>query len=386
MNFEIDEAYAELQRAMRDFIERELRPLEAQLDPETDHIPIELRERVRRRSAELGFYAADFPEDVGGGGLPQLGMVLLREEAARSGSRLASFACYGPEGPTGVLLGATDEQKKKYLMPLVTAEKSMCFALTEPDAGSDAQSIRTSATKDGSAWVLNGTKHFITNGKHADFALVFAVNDKKLKAQGGITAFIVDKGTPGFSVGRAQRGMIEDEGQYELIFDGCRVPEENILGGPEAQGTGFYAAMQFLAIGRLCIAAICNGIADYCLSLGIDYAKEREAFGRPIGKNQYVQGHIVDSLVEIKASKLITYECADMYDRGRPVIQESSIAKLYSTEMVNRVVDRMIQVHGGIGWMRDLPLERIYRLVRIFTLVEGTSEIQKYIIAKTVGL
>ena len=386
MNFEIDEEYAELQRAMRDFIERELRPLEVGLDPDTDHIPVDLRERVRRRSAELGFYAADFPEDVGGSGLPQLGMVLLREEAARSGSRLASFACYGPEGPTGVLLGATDEQKKKYLMPLVAAEKSMCFALTEPDAGSDAQNIRTSATKDGSAWVLNGTKHFITNGKHADFALVFAVNDKSLKAQGGITAFIVEKGTPGFSVGRAQRGMIQDEGQYELIFDGCRVPEENILGGPEAAGTGFYAAMQFLAMGRLSIAAICNGLADYCLSLGIDYAKEREAFGRPIGKNQYVQGHIVDSLVEIKASKLITYECADMYDRGRTVIQESSIAKLYSTEMVNRVVDRMIQVHGGIGWMRDLPLERIYRLVRIFTLVEGTSEIQKYIIAKTVGL
>jgi len=262
----------------------------------------------------------------------------------------------------------------------------MCFALTEPDAGSDAQNIRTTATNDGDMWVLNGRKHFITNGRHADFALVFAANDRTLKAQGGITAFIVEKGTPGFSVGRGQRGMVDGEGQYELLFEDCRVPEENVLGGPSNVGMGFYAAMQFLAMGRLSIAAMCNGIADYCLSLGIEYAKSRIAFDRPIGKNQYVQGHIVDSIVELKASRLITYECADKYDRGEPVIQESSIAKLYSSEMVNRVVDRMIQVHGGMGWMRDLPLERIYRFVRIFTLVEGTSEIQKYIIAKSAGL
>jgi alkylation response protein AidB-like acyl-CoA dehydrogenase len=149
---------------------------------------------------------------------------------------------------------------------------------------------------------------------------------------------------------------------------------------------GFYAAMQFLATGRLAIAAICNGIADFCLTLGLQHSKDRKAFGRPIGKNQYVQGHIVDSLIEIKASKLMTYECASKYDLGDPVIRESAIAKLYSSEMVNRVVDRMIQVHGGMGWMRELPLERIYRLVRVFTLVEGTSEIQRYIIAKTLGL
>jgi len=164
------------------------------------------------------------------------------------------------------------------------------------------------------------------------------------------------------------------------------VSEEQVLGGPEAVGMGFYAAMQFLAMGRLSIGAMCNGIADYCLSLGLQYAKDREAFGRPIGKNQYIQGHLVDSLIEIKASKLMTYECAAKYDGGDSVIQESSIVKVYATEMVNRVVDRMIQVHGGMGWMRELPLERIYRLVRILTLVEGTSEIQRYIIAKTMGL
>jgi alkylation response protein AidB-like acyl-CoA dehydrogenase len=164
------------------------------------------------------------------------------------------------------------------------------------------------------------------------------------------------------------------------------VSEEQILGGPENVGMGFYSAMQFLAMGRLSIAAGCNGIADYALKLGIDYANQRTAFDRPIGKNQYVQGHIVDSAVELKAAKLMTYECAWKYDQGDAVIQESSMVKLYATEMVNRVVDRMIQVHGGMGWMREVPLERLYRFVRIFTLVEGTSEIQRYIIAKTLGL
>ena len=387
MDFAIPAEYRELAANLTDFIERELRPLEdSELDRERDEVPLELRERVRKRSAELGFYAADFPEDLGGSGLPQLGMVLLREAAARSGCRLAAFATYGPEGPTGVLLSGTDEQKKKYLSPLISADTSMCFALTEPDAGSDAQNIKTTATKDGDEWVLNGNKHFITNGRHADYALVFAANDRSKKAQGGITAFIVEKGTPGFEVGRGQIGMVEGEGQYELIFDDCRVGEQQILGGPANAGMGFYSAMQFLAMGRLSIGAMCNGIAEYCLNLGIDYAKERTAFDRPIGKNQYIQGHIVDSLVELKAAKLMTYECAWRYDQGEAVIQESSIVKLYSAEMVNRVVDRMIQVHGGMGWMRELPLERIYRLVRIFTLVEGTSEIQKYIIAKSVGL
>jgi alkylation response protein AidB-like acyl-CoA dehydrogenase len=387
VEFSIPPEYQELQNNLRGFIDRELRPVEeAEIDPETDDVPAELRNRVRRRSAELGFYAADFPEDVGGSGLPQLGMVLLREAAWSAGSRLAAFTTYGPEGPTGLLLAGTAEQKKKYLTPLITAEKSMCFALTEPDAGSDAQSIRTTAVKEGDEWVINGSKHFITNGKEADFALVFAANDRSKKAQGGITAFLVEKGAPGFEVGRAQVGMLEGEGQFELIFDNCRVPEEQILGGPDNVGMGFYAAMQFLGMGRLSIAAICNGIAEFALGLGIEYAQQRTAFDKPIGKNQYVQGHIVESFVELKASKLMTYECAWKYDQGDPAIQESSVVKLYASEMVNRVVDRMIQVHGGMGWMRELPLERLYRFVRIFTLVEGTSEIQKYVIGKTLGL
>lgn len=387
MNFSLPPEVEDLRKSLRDFIDRELRPLEEkELDPDKDNIPLELWQQVRRRSAELGFYAPDFPEEFGGAGLPQVGMIALREEAYGAGLRLGALVCYGPEGPTGILLDGTDEQKKKYLMPLITAEKSMAFALTEPEAGSDAQNIRTTATKDGSDWVINGRKHFITNGANADFVIVFAANDRSLKASGGITSFIVERGTPGFSVGRSQVGMVESDGQVELIFEDCRVPEEQVLGGPEKVGYGFYSAMGFLAMGRLSIAAMCNGFADFALKLGTEYAKTRVAFDRPIGKNQYVQGHIIDSLIELKASRLMTYECAWKYDNGEEVIQESSIVKLYASEMVNRVVYKMIQVYGGMGWMREVPLERIYRLVRIFPLVEGTSEIQKYIIAKTLGL
>lgn len=387
MEFQLPPEVQELCSSLKGFIEREVRPLEeANLEPEQDEVPLDLWQQVRHRSAELGFYAPNFPEEFGGSGLTELGMAALRETAWGSGLRLGAALTYGPEGPTGLLLEGTPEQKKRYLVPLISAEKSMAFALTEPDAGSDAQNIRTSATRDGDDWVLNGRKHFITNGKNADFVLVFAANDRELKANGGITAFVVESGTPGFSVGRAQKGMVEGEGQVELVFEDCRVSSEQVLGGPEKVGYGFYSAMQFLAMGRLGIAAMCNGLADFCLSLGLDYAKTRVAFDRPIGKNQYVQGHIIDSLVELKASRLMTYECAWKYDQGEPVMQESSIVKLYSSEMVNRVAYRMIQVYGGMGWMREIPLERIYRLVRIFPLVEGTSEIQKYIIAKTLGL
>ncbi len=386
MEFALSPEIQDLRDSLRSFVDREVRPLEDSLDRETDEVPAQTWQKVRRRSAELGFYAANFPPDVGGGGLSEVGMVALREEATKSGLRLGLLVCHGPEGPTGVLLSGTEEQKKKYLAPLVSAEKSMAFALTEPEAGSDAQDIRTTAVKDGDEWVLNGRKHFITNGGRADFILVFAANDRSLKGSGGITAFIVEKGTPGLTVGRAQSGMVEGDGQVELIFEDCRVSEEQILGGPEKVGSGFYSAMEFLAMGRLSIAAWCNGLAEFCLNTGLEYAKTREAFGRPIGKNQYVQGHIIDSLVELKASRLLTYECAWKYDNGKQVMQESSIAKLYASEMVNRVAYRMIQVHGGMGWMRELPLERIYRFVRMFPLVEGTSEIQKYIIAKTLGL
>ncbi len=383
MDFALSEEHLELQKWAHEFAEKEIRPVAAEYD-ESEEFPWP----VVKKAAETGLYSLDLymqsAQDPTGLTLP-----IVAEELFWGCAGIA-LCLIGTGLPLSALASVgTSEQLFEWAPKMFgTPEdpKVGAFCVTEPQAGSDVRNLRTRAVRDGDHWVLNGRKHFITNGQHADFALVFAANDRERKAQGGITAFLIEKGTPGFDVGRAQIGMVEAEGQFELTFEDCRVHEEQILGGPDNVGMGFYSAMQFLAMGRLSIGAMCNGIAEYALSLGTEYAKNRVAFDRPIGKNQYVQGHLVESLVEIKASKLMTYECAWRYDQGDPVIQESSIVKLYASEMVNRVVDRMIQVHGGMGWMRELPLERIYRLVRIFPLVEGTSEIQKYIIAKTLGL
>ncbi|MGH7899986.1 MAG: acyl-CoA dehydrogenase family protein, partial [Candidatus Binatia bacterium] len=288
-----------------------------------------------------------------------------------------------PEAPTPLLLKTTPELQKKYLVPLVKAEKTMCFALTEPDAGSDAQAIRTRAVRDGDHYVLNGRKHFITNGGGADFAIVFAVTDPELKAGGGITALIVDRDTPGYLVGKRQKTMAGDTNQVELIFEDCRVPATNIVG---QEGFGFQSAMKFLNAGRSYIGALCLGIADYCVEVATQYAKDRKTFGKPIGKYQAVQWMLADSVAEIEAARWMTYHLAWLCDEGEQPMRESSIVKLYNTEMVNRVADRAVQIFGGMGYLTEGPVERIYRFVRMLRIVEGTSEIQRLIIARTLGL
>lgn len=268
-------------------------------------------------------------------------------------------------------------------MPLVKGETSMCFALTEPDAGSDAQAIRTSARRDGDHFIINGTKHFITNGADADFAIVFAVTDAEKRANGGITAFIVDRDTPGFTVGKRQKTMAGDTNQVELIFQDARVPASNILG---TEGFGFYAAMKFLNSGRAYIGAMCLGVADYLVRISTEYALQRKTFNKPIGKNQAVQWMLADSAVEIEAARWMTYHLAWMVDQGEEPMRESSMVKLYNTEMVNRVADRAVQIFGGMGYAAEGPVERIFRFVRMFRIVEGASEIQRLVIARTMGL
>jgi acyl-CoA dehydrogenase len=286
-------------------------------------------------------------------------------------------------GMKGIVIYGTDEQKERYLPDLCSGKKLAGFALTEPDAGSDAQAIRTRAVRDGDHFVLNGTKHFITNGAQADFAIVFAVTDPEKKAQGGITAFIVDKGTPGFSVGKNQRTMAGDTSQVELIFSDARVPATNIVG---TEGFGFYAAMKFLNTGRAYIGALCLGIAEYCVRIATEYAKDRKTFGKPIGKYQAVQWMLADSAVEIEAARWMTYRLAWLCDQGEEPMRESSMVKLYNTEMVNRVADRAVQIFGGMGYLAEGPVERIFRFVRMLRIVEGTSEIQRLVIARTMGL
>jgi alkylation response protein AidB-like acyl-CoA dehydrogenase len=387
---EIPSELIELRASVLDFIDREIRPVEAKHQQEVQESGViagaeEEKRAIRHRSAELGFYTLHMPEEVGGGGLSMLGQALVHEAVSASGSFLAGRGgvLASVEGPTPVLVDCTPQQRKRWLDPLMRAEREMCFALTEPGAGSDATRIRTKAERRDGAYVLNGTKHFITHGAEADFALVFAVTDSEKRARGGITAFLVDKETTGFSVPRLQRTASGVDMPAELHFDDVEVTEDNVLG---KEGYGFYSAMRWINGGRMHIASQALGYAQLLLDKMLDYAKTRVAFGQAIGSYQYVQGMIVDSLNELEASRLLVYRNADAIDAGADGRREAAQAKVVATEMVGRVADRAIQVYGGNGFMTEMGVERYWREVRAMRLYEGTSEILRNNIAKTLGL
>ncbi|MFA5890693.1 MAG: acyl-CoA dehydrogenase family protein [Actinomycetota bacterium] len=380
----------ELRQSIRDFVEREIRPVEAKYLHELNETGFiengeEERRKIRRKSAEIGFYQLHMPEELGGGGLSYLGQVLVDEEVNRSGVFLATRGSVlaSVEGPTPMFKVASDDVKKRYLEPLMAAEREMCFALTEPEAGSDATQIRTRAELHDGSWVVNGRKHFITHGAEADFAVVFAVTDSEKRARGGITAFIIDRETPGYEVTRIQRTASTVDRPAELTFTDCVVPPENVLG---EVGQGFYAAMQWINGGRLHIASGALGIAQHLFDKMLDYAKTRVTFGQPIGKNQYIQGYVVDSWCELESARAFVYEMAGRIDDGADGRQEGAAAKLVATEMVGRVADRAIQVFGGNGFMTEVGIERYWREVRAQRLYEGTSEILRTNVAKTLGL
>jgi acyl-CoA dehydrogenase len=381
MDFTIPEEIQMLRQSLRKFIEKEVIPTEekARFDPD-EGAPQDLLQKIRKRSYELGFWAIDLPEQHGGGGLNMLGTVILREDVSKYFSSLTQAIFGGPEGPSKILLAGTPEQIEKYLVPVIKAEQTCCFALTEPNAGSDAASIETSAVQDGDSWVINGLKHFITNGPYADYAIVFAVTDREKRGRGGITCFLVDKGTPGFSIGMIQKTMGGGENQCELVFEDCRVPKENVLG---EIGMGFVTAMTFLGGGRLNIAAGAVGMTEKLLNASVDYAKQRVQFGKPIGTKQAVQWMLADIATELFAARSMVYHTAWRIDQGEMAVKEMAMCKLYATELVNRAADVAVQIHGGMGYMKELPIERVYRGVRALRIVEGTSEIQRFIIARS---
>ena len=390
MDFEVPGEYRQLIDSFTAFLDREVRPVEERFRQrfQEDEWDEEMREAglsLRRRSAELGFYGAHMPEEVGGWGLPSLAYTLLVEAGATTGLRFGTFVLGppNPEAPTPILMDLPSDIRAEVVPSLVRAERSMCFALTEPEAGSDAQAIQTTAVRHGEGWVLNGRKHYITNGAHADYAVVFAVTDREKRASGGITAFLVPGHAPGFSVGKRQRTIAGDTNQAELVFDDCRIPGDHVIG---EVGYGFQAAMRFLNAGRAFIGAMCVGLAEHLLRISIEQASARQTFGKPIGRYQAIQWMLADSAVEIHAARLMTYHLAWLVDRGEHPIKESSIVKLNNTEMVGRVADRAVQVFGGMGVLAEGPVERIYRFVRMLRIVEGTSEIQRVVIARSLGL
>ena len=378
MDFTIPTELEQLRDSLKRFIEREIVPLEEKYKME-DVVPEEEHKKVRKRARELGFYGIHLPEDVGGGGLSNLGYVLLVEEIGRNRTdRFYSDIIGGAGGPTPMLLACNEEQKKKYLIPLVEGDITTCFCLTEPGAGSDASSIRTTAVKKNGKYVINGRKHFISNAPYADFAMVFAVTDKEKRAKGGITCFLVDMDTPGIDV-KIMKSMLRDDVQGDVTFEDVEVPQENILG---KLGYGFAQAMQWIAFGRLTIAAICVGLMERVLKMSVQYAKQRVQFGKPIAERQAIQWMLADMATDLYGTKNMLYNSAWRLDRGEDILIETSMLKVFATEAASKAVDNALQIHGGMGYMREHPLERIYRRVRVLRIVEGTSEIQRWIIAR----
>jgi acyl-CoA dehydrogenase len=359
------------------FVREKLVPQEAHVG-ETDQIP----DGIVRDMKELGLFGMSIPEAYGGMGLTMEEEVMAGFEIARTSPAFRSlFATNNGIGAQGIVIDGTPEQKERYLPRMATGEIIGSFALTEPDAGSDAASLRTTAVKDGDFYVINGTKRYITNAPEAGIFTVMARTDLTHKGANGISAFIVEKGTPGVTLGAIDKKMGQKGAHTcDVIFDNCRVPAANLIGNME--GIGFKTAMKVLDKGRLNIAAVSIGAADRMLSDALRYANERKQFGRAIGEFQLIQAMLADSHTEIYAARCMLLDAARKRDEGRNVGTEAACAKLFASEMCGRVADRVVQIFGGAGYLAEYGIERFYRDVRLFRIFEGTSQIQQLVIAR----
>ena len=378
MDFVLPEDLRLMQATIRKFVDKEIEPIATRIEEEDD-VPEHLVEQLRK----MGLFGMSIPEEYGGLGLSALGECVVYEEISRGNASIRTrFSTNNGIGSLGLLFDGTEEQKNRYLPGIASGEKTIAFALTEPDVGSDASAIKTTAVREGDEFVINGAKMFITNGAIADLVTVIALTDPEKRARGGITAFIVEKDRPGFSVGKLEKKMgLKGSTTSELIFEDCRVPVDNIIGGEEFIGRGFQTAMKVLDKGRLTLAAASVGMAQKALELAVGYAKQRVQFGRPIGKFQFIQGMLAQMAAEIFAGRQMVYRTAWEKDEGRSIRLEAAMTKLFCTEMLGRVADMSLQVHGGMGYMKDFAIERIYRDARVTRIYEGTSEIQKLVIA-----
>jgi acyl-CoA dehydrogenase len=376
MDYELPENLRLMRDTARRFVKNELEPISQKVEEE-EKVP----ESVVQKMREMGFFGMSIPEEYGGMGLGTLGECVMNEEFGRVNSSFRSrFGTNNGIGSQGILIDGTPEQKEKYLPRIASGEWTAAFALTEPNAGSDAANIQTKAEKKGDVYLLNGLKHFITNGDIADVVTVMAVTDKT-KGPRGVTAFIVEKTFPGYSVGKIDKKMgIHGNNTSEIVFEDCQVPVKNIIGLEE--GRGFVTAMKVLEKGRITIAAVCVGTAQYCLDTSITYSKQRVQFGKPICVNQAIQWMLADMAISIYTARQIVYHAAWCRDQKQRVTQQAAMVKVYCTEMVNRVVDSALQIHGGMGYMKESPIERIYRDMRLYRIFEGTSEVQRMVIAR----
>lgn len=364
-------------RELRRFVREKLVPVEKQVADE-DRIPDE----IRRSFAEMGLYGISIPEEYGGLGLAMDEEAeLIFEMGWTSPAFRSVFGSNVGIGSQGILMDGTPEQKQTWLPRLASGEVVASFALTEPEAGSDAASLRTRAERQGDHYIINGTKRFITNAPNAGIFTLMARTDPNNKGAGGITAFIVETATPGITIGKPDRKMGQRGAHTaDVVFDNAKVPAANIIGGREGQG--FKTAMKVLDRGRLHIAALCVGAAERLIHESVSYARDRRQFGQAIAEFQLVQAMLADSKTEAYAARCMVRDAAGRYAAGENVSLEASACKLFASEMVGRVADRAVQIHGGSGYMQDFAVERFYRDVRLFRLYEGTSQIQQLVIAK----
>ncbi len=376
MDYDLPSEIVDMKEATHDFVHTSLIPLEPGLD-KSGVVP----EAALKQLKDLGYYGITVPTEYGGMGLGQVAYCTILEELSQAHDAFThELVIANGLGSSGLLQNGNAAQKDRYLPRIAAGEIITAFALSEPQAGSDAANIQTTATKVPGGWKLNGNKLYITNAATADLFTVIASSDREKKAHGGITAFLVERNTPGFAVAQILETMGSKPYNHgELVFTDCFVPDEMVLG---EVGRGFKIAMETLDAGRLHVATSACGVAQRLLEMSIEWSKNRMAFGQPISANQGIQWMLADSATELYAAQQMLYNACWRYDRGDKVSKQCAMTKLYATEMVGRVADRAVQIHGGMGYMRELPVERFYRDVRVMRIYEGTSEIQRIVIAR----
>lgn len=375
MDFRLTDQQELLRKSVREFAETEMRPHVMEWD-NAQHFPQELLPKL----AELGLMGIQFPEAYGGTAMSAVDYCICIEELARVDPSVSlSVAAHNGLGAAHIALFGNEEQKARFLAPLARGERLAAWGLTEPGSGSDAAAMRTTAVRDGSSWVLNGSKAFITHGKSGDTMVVMAVTDKA-KGSKGISAFIVERGTPGLLAGKKEDklGMRASE-TSEVILQNCRVPADQLIG---EEGQGFIQTLQVLDAGRIGIAALAVGLAQGAYEAARDYAAERRQFGRSIDSFQSLRWKIVDNHTRVEAARLLTYRAAWLKDQGRRTTLESSMAKLYASEIAVRASEDGVQIFGGYGFVKDYPAEKFFRDVKLTTIGEGTSEVQRLVIAR----
>jgi alkylation response protein AidB-like acyl-CoA dehydrogenase len=375
VNFCLSEDQQLLRKSVREFAETEIKPYIREWD-EAQAFPPELLTKL----ADLGLMGIQFPPAYGGSGMSAVDYCICIEELARVDPSVSlSVAAHNGLGAAHIGMFGSEAQKQQYLAPLARGEKLAAWGLTEPGSGSDAAAMRTLATRDGDSWILNGSKAFITHGKTGDTMVVMAVTDKA-RGNKGISAFIVERGTPGFTAGKKEDklGMRASE-TSEVLFQQCRIPASQLIG---EEGQGFHQTLQVLDAGRIGIAALAVGLAQGAYDAARGYAFERKQFGRPIGTFQSIRWKLVDNAVRVEAARLLTYRAAWLKDQGRRMTLESSMAKLYASEIAVRSSEDAVQIHGGYGFVKDYPAEKFFRDVKLTTIGEGTSEVQRLVIAR----